>query len=198
MIDKQINKEGGTITYGYNLTCSDSSLIVKASVDSSITWLRVNGDGASSGNLVITVDPNQGSSRGTTVQVNIYDTSTSTIASTCTQKYISISQAGDGAGGECKYTANFSVQPPIPCGEGFTITWTKTEPTPTPTGCDLPVTKSADYVSCDAAATTTVRFSVSLPPGTCTIPVTKSANEVDCNNAASTIIRFTADTTDNS
>ena len=120
MINKQIEKEGGTITYGYNLTCSDSNLVVRATVsDSDSGWISVDGaDGtAQSGTLVITVQPNNGSSRGTTVQVNIIDTSTSTIASTCTQKYISVSQAGEGgSGGECSYKITGVNPLPPSCG----------------------------------------------------------------------------------
>ena len=140
MINKEIGKEGGTITYGYSLNCNDPNLVVKATVpDKDSGWVTVTGNNMSqSGTLEIVVDPNQGSSRGTTIEVNIVDTSTSTIASTCTQKYISISQEGEGGGGGgCSYKIT-GVNPLHPsCGESFTITWTKTEqPSPGPTECD--------------------------------------------------------------
>jgi hypothetical protein len=165
---KQIEKEGGSVTYGYSLNCSNTDLVVSARVDSTAAgWLTVDGDGQQSGELVFTATPNNGSSRGTVVQVIIFNRTSREITSTCTQKYINISQKGEGESSDC-YTVTINGNPT--CGEDFYITWSKNEqpspPTPpTPTECDGKITISASSTNIECNDTATVTVTATDVPG---------------------------------
>ena len=176
---EQINKTGGTITYGYSLNCSNQNLVVKAIVsDADTGWLTVTGDMSQSGTIEIRATANNGNTRNSTIGIYIVNNSTSETASTCSQKYIAISQAGEGGGGSTSCSYNISHTTPT-CGEEFTVTWTKTEPTPpepTPPGT-ITVTASPSSVSC--GSDTEITLTAIVPKK---VTVTASPSSVSCGS----------------